>query len=118
MTSYSRYHPTQILADLLTIQEHYPSRPLSTFKVAWVGDSNNILNDMLVSMPRLGMDLSIATPKGKEYERDEIVWGEMEDGLNQLSKDGSSDVRKGNVVWTNDPKEAVKDADIIVTDTW
>jgi len=86
-------------------------------KIAWVGDSNNILNDMIVSFPRLGIDLSVATPRGSSYERDDLVWGTMEDGLRELGNQGEG-MRKGNVSWSNDPKEAVKDADIIVTDTW
>lgn len=114
----ARYHPTQIMADLLTMLEAYtPSQTslsgLAELKVAWVGDSNNILNDMLVSYPRLGINLSVATPKGKTYERDELVWGTMQDGLRAPTQRA-----KGEVTWTNDPKEAVRDADIIVTDTW
>ena len=85
--------------------------PLQGLKVAWVGDSNNILADMLVAYPRLGIHLAVAAPKG--YERDEIVWGEMQDGLRE-----PTEWAKGHVSWTNDPKEALKDADIVVTDTW
>jgi ornithine carbamoyltransferase len=124
----ARYHPTQILADLLTLVEHYPSssesaqstsaegtslQALAGKTIAWVGDSNNILNDMLVSMPRLGMHLNVATPKpsGGMYERDEVVWSTMQEGLK-----GSSSA--GKVNWTHDPLEAVHNADVIVTDTW
>lgn len=122
-----RYHPMQILADLQTMTEDAvlstktgaaastamgPVGALQGLKVAWVGDSNNILADMLVSYPRLGIDLAVAAPKG--YERDEIVWGEMEDGLRSTS----TPWRKGSVTWTTDPKEALKDADVVVTDTW
>ncbi|PWY98291.1 putative ornithine carbamoyltransferase precursor [Testicularia cyperi] len=124
----ARYHPTQILADLQTMLEVYPTSASSStssklaslagLKVAWVGDSNNILNDMLVAYPRLGIHLSVATPKGSAYARDELVWGTMQDGLSALSKSGSSSVAMGQVTWTNDPLEAVKDADVIVTDTW
>lgn len=122
-----RYHPMQILADLQTMTEDPvlsiktkasattdmgPVGALQGLKVAWVGDSNNILADMLVAYPRLGIDLAVAAPKG--YERDEIVWGEMQDGL----RNTSTPWRKGDVTWTNDPKEALKDADVVVTDTW
>lgn len=95
-----------------------PGGPLSSLaglKVAWVGDSNNILNDMLVSFPRLGIHLSVATPKG--YERDERVWGTMQDGIRAEQRKGGS-VTVADVDWSNDPAVAVKDADIIVTDTW
>ncbi|CDR87336.1 probable ornithine carbamoyltransferase precursor [Sporisorium scitamineum] len=121
----ARYHPTQILADLQTMLEIYApsSSPtdltsLAGLKVAWVGDSNNILNDMLVAYPRLGINLAVATPKGAAYQRDELVWGTMQDGLSALSKSGTSPVALGQVTWSNDPSEAVKDVDIIVTDTW
>lgn len=129
----ARYHPTQILADLQTMAEDEllstkMSRakagtspdstaslgalaPLHGLKVAWVGDSNNILADMLVAYPRLGIHLSVAAPK--QYERDEVVWGEMQDGLKVPIP-----WAKGDVTWSNDPKEALKDADVVVTDTW
>ncbi|KAN0060000.1 ornithine carbamoyltransferase [Thecaphora frezii] len=125
----ARYHPTQILADLQTMLEIFPAgssssssvssdlTSLAGLKVAWVGDSNNILNDMLVAYPRLGINLSVATPKGKAYERDEMVWGAMQDGLSELKRYPTS-VSSGHVTWSNDPLEAVKDADVIVTDTW
>lgn len=120
------YHPTQILADLLTMVEAFPTNTSSSkspaclsslagLKVAWVGDSNNILNDMLVALPRLGIHLSVATPKG--YDRNERVWGTMQDGIEEERKKGGS-VTVAGVEWSNDPKEAVRDADIIVTDTW
>ena len=85
--------------------------PLHGLKVAWIGDSNNILADMLVAYPRLGIHLAVAVPRG--YERDEVVWGEMQDGLRE-----STEWSKGQVTWCNDPKEALKDADVVVTDTW
>lgn len=115
----ARYHPTQILADLLTMLEDEvigggPSSSLASLqgvKVAWIGDSNNILADMLVAMPRLGMHLSVAVPKG--YKRDEHVWRDMEAGLKEETA-----YAKGRVSWGNDPLEALKDADVVVTDTW
>jgi ornithine carbamoyltransferase len=92
-----KYHPLQILADLCTIQEIYEKRKI---KIAWIGDSNNVLNSMLVTYPRLGYQLSVATPK--EYPVDKSM----------ISKDGPK------VFITNDPVEACRDADIIMTDTW
>ena len=110
------YHPTQILADLLTMIETYSS-PLNSFSindlrglnVAWIGDSNNILNDMIVSFGRLGINLNIATPKG--YELDQLVMETREKGL-------AAENGKGKLLHVNDPEEAVKNADIVVTDTW
>ncbi|GHJ87468.1 hypothetical protein NliqN6_3870 [Naganishia liquefaciens] len=128
------YHPTQILADLLTMYEMYdtthtlknttvakhrpqdaltaavgridPLAPLKGKKVVWVGDTNNVLHDMLVSYPRLGMTIAVASPKG--YDKvDERVWAAVQNG-------GHAD----KVILTNSPQEALKDADIVVTDTW
>lgn len=118
----SRFHPTQILADLLTMLELHGTeneglaslQSLQGKKVAWVGDSNNILNDMIVTYPRMGMHLSIAAPQGPAYERDPVVWDLMEKGLAQLPKQHTA----GHIAWSHDPQQAVKDADFIVTDTW
>lgn len=118
----SRFHPTQILADLLTMLEldgaahgALPSlQHLAGKKVAWVGDSNNILNDMIVTYPRLGLHLSIAAPQGPAYERDPVVWDLMQKGLADLS----SEHTPGQIEWSHDPQRAVRDADFIVTDTW
>lgn len=105
----ARYHPTQILADLLTLVEQEGSDDISSLagrRIAWVGDSNNILNDMLVTYPRLGMSVSVATPPGDAYARDPTVW-------DVVTQHGGTPV-----TWTHDPAEAVRDASYIVTDTW
>lgn len=105
----SRYHPTQILADLLTLVEQEQSDDISSLagrRIAWVGDSNNILNDMLVAYPRMGLHVSVATPSGKAYARDPAVW-------DVVTKHGANAVS-----WANDPAAAVRDADYITTDTW
>jgi len=110
----SLYHPTQILADLQTLLEtHGPFNPyltsLSGLTVSWVGDSNNILNDMIVSFPRLGINLQIATPEG--YEVDEGIVEMAVEGIRR--EDG-----KGKLEVGHDPRRAVKGADVVVTDTW
>lgn len=117
----SLFHPTQILADLLTILEvggvQGPLPLLQTLagkKIAWVGDSNNILNEMLVTYPRLGVHVSVAAPQGAAYERNPVVWDLMTRGLTTLPQH----MPRGEVEWCHDPVHAVKDADYIVTDTW
>lgn len=118
----SRFHPTQILADLLTLLEEKkePQAPLPSLaslaglKIAWVGDANNILNDMLVTYPRLGIDLSVAVPSGEAYECDPAVWDMMKKGL-AAEQTG---VRQGVMEWSHNPAQAVRDANYIVTDTW
>ncbi len=138
----SRYHPTQILADLLTLVEHYPSEGSGSIqasakqgsslvelanrhrlRVAWVGDSNNILNELIVTLPRLGIDLSIATPPPKAsglYARDEIVWATAQAGLRASAAEAKElgFERQGELFWTHDPAKAVEGADVLVTDTW
>ncbi|KAG5641487.1 hypothetical protein DXG03_005098 [Asterophora parasitica] len=114
----SLWHPTQILADLLTLHENAhlftpeasadksASLPeLRPLTVAYVGDSANVLHDMLVTYPRLGHQLRIASPE--QYRAPAEVWKRVE----ELGCD------KG-IWWGSDPKEAVYDADVVVTDTW
>ncbi|CAD6568896.1 MAG: ornithine carbamoyltransferase [Cyphobasidiales sp. Tagirdzhanova-0007] len=118
------YHPSQILAHLLTLLETYsPSITSSSppslsalrgLTVAWIGDSNNILNDMIVSFARLGIHLRVATPKG--YPLEEVVMHTAREGLAAESSGGTA--TKEVLSYFNDPLEAVKGADVLVTDTW
>ncbi|KAJ8075843.1 ornithine carbamoyltransferase [Marasmius tenuissimus] len=140
----SLWHPTQILADLLTLHEHahefnpktqkggagggvgvedyshlkssmkdtrrrgekpQPLPDLRPLTVAYVGDSANVLHDMLVTYPRLGHQLRVASPE--KYRAPPEVWKRVE----ELGCD------KG-IWWGSDPREAVKGADVVVTDTW
>ncbi|CCM00037.1 uncharacterized protein FIBRA_02063 [Fibroporia radiculosa] len=120
----SLWHPTQVLADLLTLHENafftsiHPDpmmspdlvqklRPLRPLTVAYVGDSANVLHDMLVTYPRLGHQLRIASPENERYRAPKPVW----DRVLELGCDK-------NILWTKDPLEAVKGADLVVTDTW
>ena len=112
----SLYHPTQILADLLTLIETYsnPFVPpsLSSLRgitIAWIGDSNNVLNDMMLSLPRLGINLQIATPSG--YALDEQVIQASQACIKAEGGDGL-------ISHTHDPLEALRNADVVVTDTW
>ncbi|KAG1903445.1 Aspartate/ornithine carbamoyltransferase [Suillus fuscotomentosus] len=117
----SFWHPTQVLADLLTLHEHAhlfspdtpapsptkPLPPLRPLTIAYVGDSANVLHDMLVTYPRLGHKVRVATPPQPQYNPPEPVW----DRVVELGCDK-------HIVWSNDPREAVKGADVVVTDTW
>jgi len=86
------YHPCQILADLLTVLEKKNTLNLN---FAWIGDGNNVCNTWIEAAKILNFKLTVATPKG--YEPKEKL---------------------GKVKLTHKPKEAVKDADVIITDTW
>lgn len=99
------YHPCQILADFLTIQER--RKQLEGLKVAYVGDGNNICNTLLVGCSKVGMDISIAHPEGYEPHAEAV-------GLaGEFSKSSGAKVEL-----TTEPKVASKDADVIYTDTF
>ena len=139
------WHPTQILADLLTLHEHaeafnLPSEGLSGAEVeaeaskdseasteekqerksyftalptlrpltiTYLGDSTNVLHDMLVTYPRLGHSVRVATPQNSKYQCPEAVWKRVQE----------LDCEK-SISWSTDPREAVQGADVVVTDTW
>ncbi|CAK9302254.1 unnamed protein product [Gordionus sp. m RMFG-2023] len=98
-------HPLQILADFLTLQEHFGF--LKDLKIAWIGDGNNILHSLLLGAPKMGMHLNYATPKGYEPDK-QVVTVAME-----LSKQYHTKLR-----YFTDPKEAIKDSNVVITDTW
>ncbi len=98
-------HPCQILADFQTIREH--KGKLSGLKLAYIGDGNNMAHSLLYGGAKVGMEIAIVTPK--EYECDkEVVKNAMEDAAKTGTK----------LTITNDPKEAIKDADVVYADTW
>ncbi|MBE7034504.1 MAG: ornithine carbamoyltransferase [Ruminococcaceae bacterium] len=98
-------HPCQVLADLLTIKEHFGS--LKGKKLAYVGDGNNMAHSLLYGCVKCGMDVAVATPKA--YACDATV---VANAIEDAKEMGVS------VLITEDPKEAVKNADVIYTDTW
>lgn len=94
-------HPCQLLADIMTMQEHFGS--LKDLRVAWVGDGNNVCNSLILSTVLTGYSVTVATPNGYEPSED-IVKKARSLG--------------GKVTLCKSPEQAVKDAHIIVTDTW
>jgi ornithine carbamoyltransferase len=98
-------HPCQGLADLFTIYEKRGR--LSGLKLAYIGDGNNVAHSLLYGCSKVGIDITLACPKG--YEPNPGV-------VSQAQKE--SERTRGEVRVTNDPKEAVKSADIIYTDVW
>ena len=99
-------HPCQVLTDLLTIKEH-KGKDLKGLKMAYVGDGNNKTNSYMYGCAKVGMTFVAATPE--DYRPNETV-----------TKNAIADARAtgASITLVTDPKEAVKDADIIVTDTW
>ena len=98
------YHPVQLLADYMTLVEHSAS---DNIIAAYVGDGNNMTHSWMMLAAKLGFELRIATPKG--YEVDANILAEAQ----KIAK------QSGAIISTcNDPKEAVKGATVVTTDTW
>lgn len=100
------HHPTQVLADLLTIFEHKGS--LAGLKACFVGDGyNNMAHSLLEGAAAVGMNMTVASPKG--YEPDQAVF-------NAAKARGAEN--NCAVALTHSPQEAVEDCDVVITDTW
>jgi ornithine carbamoyltransferase len=99
------YHPCQALADVLTLKEQFKELP--GLKLAYVGDGNNVAHSLLLTTARLGVSMAVATPKGYE-PRPEI----SEQAVGLAAASGAT------VTVSNDPEEAVQDADAVYTDVW
>ena len=93
-------HPCQVLADLMTIREH--KGRFEGLKMCYIGDGNNMANSLIVGGLKVGMEVAVACPAG--YEPDAAIL----EFANQT----------GKFTFTNDVKEAAKDADVIFTDVW
>ncbi|EXJ85082.1 ornithine carbamoyltransferase, mitochondrial [Capronia epimyces CBS 606.96] len=100
------YHPMQIIADFATLTQTFstPAEKLKGLKIAWVGDANNVLFDMCIGARKLGIDMAVATPEGY--------------GMPDKIKREIDAAGPGSLFETNSPEEAVKGANVIVTDTW
>jgi ornithine carbamoyltransferase len=95
-----RHHPCQILADLLTVQQHLGG--YAGKKVAWIGDGNNMANSWLDAAALLGFELRLACPEG--YEPDHAVY----ERARKLTR----------TLITEDTDEAAEGADVVTTDVW
>ena len=94
------FHPCQILADLMTIREK--KKKLKGLKIAWIGDGNNVCNSLIYGCAKTKIKITIATPNGFEPD------------MNIVRKCK----KYTDVTITNEPTLAVKDADIVMTDTF
>jgi len=86
------HHPCQALADMMTVWE--AKGRFKGLKIGWLGDGNNVCHSLMEASSLLGVDMTVATPRGYEPKI------------------------KGSARLTNKPDEAAKDADVLVTDTW
>ena len=98
------YHPVQLLADYMTMIEYGIDEKAV---VAYVGDGNNMTNSWLMLAAKMGFELRIATPKGYEVDGDVL-----QDAMKMAKESGAV------IKVMNDPKEAIKKATIVTTDTW
>lgn len=129
------FHPCQAICDIMTIQESLSrdrtegegekKTPISSsnthnspdgerkgmdqedIKVAWVGDGNNVINDLLLACAKIGWSINIATPRSHDMDP-EVLHNARE----------MADEHGSRVLTTHDPRVAVEDADFVVTDTW
>lgn len=98
-------HPCQALADLFTIYEK--KGRLSGLRLAYVGDGNNVAHSLLYGCSKMGMNITVASPKGYQPHPEVVAYAKDE------AKRNGSEVKL-----TEDPFEAVKGADILYTDVW
>jgi ornithine carbamoyltransferase len=99
------HHPCQVLADILTLHEH--KQTLKGLTVAYVGDGNNMAHSWLMAAPKFGLNIRVASPKG--YTCDADIVDEAKEWAKQLGTE---------MIITEDPVEAVQQADVIYTDVW
>ncbi len=103
----NEFHPTQILADFMTMMEH-SDKPLNQIKFAYMGDArNNMGNSLMVGAAKMGMDIRLIAPKSVQPE-DELVAE-----CNTIAKETGA-----KIIVTADVAEGVKDVDFIYTDVW
>jgi ornithine carbamoyltransferase len=96
-----RTHPCQIVADIMTFEERVG--PIKGRKVAWSGDGNNVAASWIHAAARLGFKLALACPPQLNPQRSILDWAKR---------------HGGDIELTDDPSDAVADADCVVTDTW
>jgi len=99
------YHPCQVLADLMTVYE--AKGTLKGLKLAFVGDGHNMAHSLMLGCAKAGMDAAVATPV--DYTPDPVIATLAMAAANESG---------AKVTITTDPREAVKDADVIYTDVW
>jgi len=95
-------HPCQIMADILTFEEH-AGRPVAGSCWAWLGDGNNVANSLIEAASVLGFDLRLGVPHGYDPDAGMIA---------------TACARRGSIDVVRTAAEAVEGADVVVTDTW
>lgn len=99
------YHPCQILTDLFTI---YQQRgPLKGLNLTYIGDGNNIAHSLLIGGAKVGMNVTIASPRSRKPDKDIVAKAEA-----------LAEKKGGTITLESSPAKAAKDADILYTDVW
>ncbi len=98
-----KYHPVQLLADYMTMIELKKDKGVC----AYIGDGNNMAHSWMILASKLGLELRVATPKNYRPQ-DDVV-----DMSREFAKKS-----KAKIIYTDNPKEAIKGADVVITDTW
>ncbi|WP_339060464.1 ornithine carbamoyltransferase [Tepidibacillus marianensis] len=99
------YHPTQAIADFMTVYEQ--KGQFQGLKLTYLGDGNNVAHSLLIGGAKLGMNIVIASPEGYQPKKEIVQLAQVEAG-----KSG------GSIFISTDPKEAIKNADVVYTDVW
>jgi ornithine carbamoyltransferase len=100
-----KHHPCQAAADLMTVLEHFDEP--SEITVAWVGDGNNVLHDLMLACAMLGIDINYAVPEGYEPAEDVVERTKV-----------LAEANGSKVTMTHDPIEAVNGAHVVYTDVF
>lgn len=98
-------HPTQALADLMTVHERFGR--WQGLKLAYVGDGNNVAHSLIMAASKLGMDVAAATPEGYGPDPAQV----------DAARDAAM-ISGGSVTVCRDPREAVAEASVVYTDVW
>tara|TARA_B100000965_G_scaffold241939_1_gene202994 strand:+ start:2575 stop:3498 length:924 start_codon:yes stop_codon:yes gene_type:complete len=93
-------HPTQILSDVFTIEE-IKKKNISKLNICWIGDSNNVLNSLIEASVKFSFKLKIGCPKKYNPNKYLMTWAKN---------------NKGNIKIFNDPKKAIINSDVVLTD--
>jgi len=100
-------HPCQAFSDLFTLYEHWHWQDLAGKRLAYVGDGNNVAHSLLYACSKVGMHIAVCTPPGYEPR------GDVVDTAREFAQASGAQVQVGH-----DPRQAVRDADVIYTDVW
>lgn len=100
-----KYHPLQAITDIMTIKENFPQE--QNLKLAWIGDANNVINDLAIAAIKSNISVSISVPETVEFDQD----------IKQLAEELAQE-NGVNFEIVHDPFKALNNANVVVTDTW